>query len=199
MVRADPLERAGDRNGEDRRVGLLGRLEDRRDPLVGQAGPGGVVNADEIDVGLHAGQGLGDRIGPLRAALDHVDAQDGHVGGELELEVLAVLGRDDHDHLLDVVAVEELFGRVQPDRLVRQRRERLLVVLVVKPAALARRRQDDGKIRHELLLPDVNACAKLIVGFRQGASSAHRHGVRAAPIRDHAYFLATASCQVYIV
>ncbi len=49
-----------------------------------------------------------DRIGPLGAALDDVDAQDGDVGAELEMEILAVLGRDDHEQLLDVVAVQEL-------------------------------------------------------------------------------------------
>ncbi len=53
---ADPLERAGHGNGEDRRAGLLGRLEDLGDPLVGQARPGGVVDADEIGLGLDSGQ-----------------------------------------------------------------------------------------------------------------------------------------------
>ena len=67
---------------------------------------------------------------------------------ELELKVLAVLGRDHEDRLLHVAAADEPLGRVQPDRLVRQRRKRLLVVLVVKPAALPGGRQNDGKLGH---------------------------------------------------
>ncbi len=120
---------------EDRGSRFLAGLEDLVDPLVGQARPGGVVNADEVDVAFDAGQSLGDRLGPLGAAFDHVDAQDRHVGAELELEVLAILWRDHDDRLLDVVAVDELLGRVQPHGLVGQRRKRLLVVLVVEAAA----------------------------------------------------------------
>ena len=53
------------RHGQDGRAAFFGRRENLRDPFVGQARPGRVVNGHEIDVRLHAGQCPLDRIGPL--------------------------------------------------------------------------------------------------------------------------------------
>jgi len=94
---------------------MVNGLEDLVDPRVGQTGPGGVVDADEIGLGLDPSQRSGHRIGTLRAAVDHFDSQDRDVRGELEIEILAVLRRDHQDGLHDIVAVEEPLGRVQPD------------------------------------------------------------------------------------
>ena len=46
-----------------------------------------------------------------------------------------VFGGDDQDRLRHVVAAQKPLGRVQPQGLVRQRRERLLIAAVVEPAA----------------------------------------------------------------
>ena len=149
VVFAHALERAGNRRGEDGRAVLFGGGKDRVDPFLGQAWPRGVVHTNVIDVGLHARQGLGDGFGTFGAPFHDVDAVDRRVGGELELKVFAVLRRDDHDHLLDVRPIDELLSRMQPHRLVRQRSERLLVVLIAKAAARAGRRQDHRKLRHD--------------------------------------------------
>ena len=85
-----------------------------------QARPSGVVNANELDVRLHPRQGRGHRIGAFGSALNDVYPQDGHVRAELEVETLAVLGRDDDDDLGHVVALQKPLGRVQPDGLARQ-------------------------------------------------------------------------------
>ena len=52
------------------------------------------------------------------------------------------------DHLLHVGAIHEPLGRVQPHGPPAERRERLLVRLVVKAAALPGGRQDDGEGGH---------------------------------------------------
>ena len=120
VIRAHPFQRAGHGNGENGRAGLLGGRKNPIDPLVANARPGGVVDADEIGLRLHPGQRRLDRVGPLRAAVDHLDAQNGDIRGELEVEILPILGRDDQNRLHHVVAAQKPLGRVQPDGLVGQ-------------------------------------------------------------------------------
>ena len=43
---------------------------------------------------------------------------------------------------------KKLFGRMEPDGLVGQRRKRLFVVLVLEPAARAGGSEDNGKLGH---------------------------------------------------
>ena len=89
-----------------------------------------------------------------------------------------IFGRDDHQKLLDVVAGEKPFGRVQPHRLISQRGERLFVVLVVKPAALAGSRHHDGKFGHVLASrPYGFERDETIVDFRQTSSGGGRAAV----------------------
>ena len=66
--------------------------------------------------------------------------KNGYIGTELEHEVFAIFGSDDHEHLFNIVAIEKFFGRMQPDRALIQNREWLLVMFVMKPAALPSRR-----------------------------------------------------------
>ena len=144
----DPLERADDGDGEDGRPVLGGGLEDRVDPLVGQTGPGGIVDRDELAVRFDLGEGFFDRVGPLLAAPADVDPQDGDVGAELAVKLLGILLGDHDDHLLDVRAVEKFLGRMQPDGPPRQRRERLFVVLIAKPTTGAGGGHNHGKVGH---------------------------------------------------
>ena len=88
-------------------------------------------------------------------------------------------------------AGEEFFGRVQPDGLVRQRRERLFVVLVVKPAALAGRRQDHGKLGHGTTPCTRRACdcesatlRRSIVRFRRSAVKLARARLGRTPMTN---------------
>ena len=90
-VFADPFQRAGHGNGQNRGIVLFGRFEDFADPGVGQAGPGGVVHANKIDVRLHPGQRFFDRIVPLGTPFDHVDPHDGDVGPETAVKILVIL------------------------------------------------------------------------------------------------------------
>ena len=107
------------------------------------------MDRDEIDICSDLSQCIGDRIRSLISARDYIDAQDCDVRCELTIEALTVLGRDDNDQLLDIVAVQKLFGRVKPDGTIVQRHEGLAVVGVVETAAFSRGGHDDGKTCHE--------------------------------------------------
>ena len=121
--------------------------------------------------GLHPGQRGLDRIAPLRPAVDHLDPQNGDVGGKLQHEIGPVLGRDHQDRLHHVVAAQKPLGRVQPDGLVGQRRERLLIAAVVEPAAAAGGGQNHGELAHGGVSLGTSP---LIVRFRGGASRRNR-------------------------
>ena len=49
----DSLQRAADGNGRNRGAGFFGGSKNFADPFVGNAGPGGVVDGDKIDLRLH--------------------------------------------------------------------------------------------------------------------------------------------------
>ena len=87
-------------------------------------------------------------FGTLGSSIDHGDAHDGDVGGELEVEVLPVVGRNEHDRLDRVVPVEEFLRRVQPDRPASQQGEGLFVVLVLEAGASPGSGQDHGELGH---------------------------------------------------
>ncbi len=110
----DPLDRLGDRDGQQRGAVLASGGEDGVDEVRGQARPGGVVDRHELATGVHHLQRLGDRVGPLGSALDHLDIHEGHAGAVSPLEQLAILPSDRQDHLADVIPVHERLDGPKP-------------------------------------------------------------------------------------
>ena len=61
------------------------------DPFVRQAGTGGIVDANKIDIRLHRGQPFGDRLRPFAPPVDDVNSQVSQVEG---IKKFTVLGQD---------------------------------------------------------------------------------------------------------
>ncbi len=119
------------------------------DPLVADAGPGGVVNADEIGLGFDPGQGSLDRVGPLRAAIDHIDAENGDICAELGSKILPIFRRNDQNGLHYVVPPQKTLGRMQPHGFVGHGHEGLFIVFILEPAAAPGGRQNYGEFGHD--------------------------------------------------
>ena len=118
------------------------------DPGGGDAGPCRVVDRNHVDVVSQFLEPVADGVGPLGSPFHERDSHEGQVGTELVDEHLSVVGRDDDHDLLDIVAVDELLGRVEPHRPSGEWRKRLFVVGVLEPAALAGSRQDYSEAGH---------------------------------------------------
>src|SRR5262249_33896987 len=106
-----------------------------------------VVDGNELGLGLDQGQGFGDRLEALAAAVDDLHVHEGDVGLVTAAKHLAVFGRDDQDALTDVVAGDELFDGAQPDGAAGEEGERFLRA-VLEARGLAGGGEDDGKLRH---------------------------------------------------
>src|SRR3972149_6529908 len=74
MVRTHSLYCARNRNGKNGGAGFIRRGKYLRDPLVADAWPGGIVDADEIGLRFDPGQGRLDRIGPFGPAVNYFNA-----------------------------------------------------------------------------------------------------------------------------
>ena len=81
-------------------------------------------------------------------AVYDLDTEDSDIRGELEVEVLAVIGRDHKDDLDDIISAEETFCAVQPDCAAGEWSKGFLVVFVLEPAATTGGRQDYGELGH---------------------------------------------------
>ena len=108
------------------------------------------MNADEIGLGLHPGQAAATESARSAPPVTTSMPRMAMLAPNLKLKVLPILRRDDQHHLHHVVPLQEPLGRMQPDGLVGQRGERLLVVLVPEPAAASGGRQNYGKLRHAI-------------------------------------------------
>ena len=148
MVGADPLQCAHDGRGKDRSAGLRTGCKDAVDPLGRQAGTGGVVNGDDVDLGSELLEAILHRVGPLGTSLGQRDPHEGKAGPEFLEEGLAILRGHNNHNLLDVVAVGELLSRVEPDWPASQRCKRLFVVGIPEAAALAGRDEDHTEPSH---------------------------------------------------
>ena len=115
--------------------------------LGGQAGAGRVVDGDELAGGVHDLERPGDRVGPLRAAVDDLDVQEGDVRlGTGSSNSSRSSGRDDDDRLGDVVAVDERLDRPEPDGAAVELGEDLLLLRVAEPRRTPRGREDHGEL-----------------------------------------------------
>ena len=90
-----------------------------------------------VDVIADSSQRVRHRIGSLGATIDNFHSKNRDVRAEFAEERLPIF-RGDHDQdLFYVASIQETIDCVQPHSAVFQRRERLLVMLVPKSAALA--------------------------------------------------------------
>src|SRR6478752_6707777 len=86
----------------------------------------------------------------MLTAFDHLHAKYRDIGPKLEIEQLTILGGHANNHLLHIRPIHEPLSRVQPHRTPRERRERLLVRLIVKAPALPRGGKNYSKRRHAI-------------------------------------------------
>ena len=104
------------------------------------------MHGDEIDVVLHALQRLLHRIGPCSPPSTTSTPMMAMFAPNFMLNNSRSSAAMHDDHLLHIGAIQEPLGRVQPHGPPAERRERLLVRLVVKATALPGGRQDDGEV-----------------------------------------------------
>ena len=100
LLVVDLLDRVGHRHapaGPPRSSAALAKT--LRDQRLGQAGPHGVVDGDELDLRLDQGQGVGDRLEALGAAVGDLHVHEGEVGAVAAAEHLLIVRRDDDDAL----------------------------------------------------------------------------------------------------
>ena len=142
-ILANSLDGSSNGDRQHRSPGRGSLLENRFNPFSGQTRSCRIVDGHMVRLFSHTLQGVGNRIRSLLATFDQVNPQDGKIGAERVNETLAIFRRNHDQDLHHIIAIQKLVGAVQPHRAVLQRRKWLLVVAIVKSAALAGRGQDD--------------------------------------------------------
>ena len=104
------------------------------------------MDRDEVDVGVDLFDGRRDGIGPFGSADHHLNSEQREIRAELRFELGFVLGRNDDQDLLHVVAGGKSLGGMHPHRSPVERDERFFQVWVVKPRTLARGGKDHGEL-----------------------------------------------------
>ena len=118
--------------------------------LFGQAGPGRVVDGHELADRPHPLECPGDRVGPLRAAVDHVEVQEGGLVVITPIEQLPILGRDRHDDLLDFSMSEERVQGAEPDGPALELGVDLLLLGIAEPRGSSGGGENHGELSHGL-------------------------------------------------